>query len=72
VDVVVTDVVMPGVGGVELVSRLRRRDPDVAVVFVSGFTAENRQLPLNDRTLFVPKPYSAASLCEAIETVVAG
>ncbi|HEY2066998.1 MAG TPA: PAS domain S-box protein, partial [Gemmatimonadaceae bacterium] len=72
VDVVVTDVVMPGVGGVELVARLRRRDPSVAVVFVSGFTAENRQLPLDDRTLFVPKPYTVASLCEAIEAAVAG
>ena len=71
-DVVVTDVMMPRVGGVELVSRLRRRDPAMAVVFVSGFTAENRQLPLNERTLFVPKPYTAASLCEAIEVAVAG
>jgi two-component system cell cycle sensor histidine kinase/response regulator CckA len=72
VDVVVTDVVMPGVGGVELVSRLRGRDPAVPVVFVSGFTAEDRELPLNERTLFVPKPYSVASLCEAIEMAVAG
>lgn len=71
VDVLVTDVVMPRLGGVELVSRLRRRKPGVAVVFVSGFTAENRQLPLNDRTLFVPKPYTVASLREAIEAAVA-
>jgi two-component system cell cycle sensor histidine kinase/response regulator CckA len=66
VDVVVTDVVMPVLGGVEMVARLRAERPDVSVVFVSGFTAEDRALPLDERTAFVPKPYTIAALCEAI------
>ena len=68
-DVIVTDVVMPGVGGVEMVSRIRARVPDVPVVFVSGYTAEDRDLPLDPRTAFVPKPYAMATLCGAIESV---
>jgi len=68
-DVIVTDVVMPGVGGVEMVSRIRAREPGVPVVFVSGYTAEDRDLPLDRRTAFVPKPYAMATLCGAIESV---
>ncbi len=71
IDAVVTDIVMPGLGGVELVSRIREIAPAVPVVFVSGFTAEDRDLPLDERTQFVPKPYSIASLCDAITAVTA-
>jgi PAS domain S-box-containing protein len=69
-DAVVTDVVMPGLGGVEMVARLRAVAPDIPVVYVSGFTAEDRDLALDARTAFVPKPYSIATLCEAIAAVV--
>ena len=68
-DIIVTDVVMPGVGGVEMVSRIRSRFPDVPVVFVSGYAAEDRDLPLDARTVFVPKPYSMGTLCGAIDGV---
>ena len=71
IDVIVSDVVMPVLGGVEMVGRMRSVAPEVPVVFVSGFTAQDRDLPLDARTAFVPKPYSMASLCEAIEAVVA-
>jgi PAS domain S-box-containing protein len=70
VDVVVSDVVMPVVGGVELVATLRAVQPDLPVVFVSGYTAEERDLPLGDRTAFLTKPYTIEALCEAIEAVV--
>ena len=71
IGVVVTDVVMPVLGGVEMVGRMRLLAPEVPVVFVSGFTAEDRGLPLDARTVFVPKPYTLAALCDAIEEVVA-
>jgi two-component system cell cycle sensor histidine kinase/response regulator CckA len=71
IDVIVSDVVMPVLGGVEMVGRMRVVAPGVPVVFVSGFTAQDRDLPLDARTAFVPKPYSMASLCEAIEAVIA-
>jgi two-component system, cell cycle sensor histidine kinase and response regulator CckA len=71
IDVIVSDVVMPVLGGVEMVGRVRSVAPEVPVVFVSGFTAQDGDLPLDARTAFVPKPYSMASLCEAIEAVLA-
>ncbi|MEP7000300.1 MAG: PAS domain S-box protein [bacterium] len=72
VDVIVSDVMMPTMGGVEMVSRLRAIAPEVPVVFVSGYTADDRELPLDERTLFVPKPYTITVLCEAIDSLLAG
>ena len=69
---IVTDVVMPVPGGVEMVGRLRVLAPEVPVVFVLRFTAKDRDLPLDARTLFVPKPYTMTSLCGAIASVAVG
>ena len=71
IDVVVTDVMMPVLGGVEMVGRMRLLAPEVPVVFVSGYTAEDRGLPLDAQTVFVPKPYTLTALCDAIDGVVA-
>jgi PAS domain S-box-containing protein len=68
--VVVTDVVMPIVSGVEMVATMRAAQPDLPVVFVSGYTAEDQDLPLDDRTAFLTKPYTIESLCDAIAAVV--
>ena len=38
VDLVVTDVVMPHLGGIELARELRNRRPDLPVLFISGYT----------------------------------
>ena len=70
VGAIVTDIVMPTLGGVEMVARLREIAPTIPVVYVSGFTAEDRNLALDERTAFVPKPYGMASLCGAIAAVI--
>ena len=72
VSVVVTDMLMPIVGGVEMVARLRQQAPGLPVVFVSGFTADDQTLPLDERTAFLTKPYTIAALCDAIGTVMPG
>jgi len=70
VTVVVTDVVMPIAGGVEMVSSLRTHRPMLPVVFVSGYTAEDQDLPLDERTTFLTKPYTIDALCDAIGSVM--
>lgn len=45
IDVLVTDVQMPGTGGVALYEQVRRRWPGLPVAFVSGFAAEAATLP---------------------------
>jgi CheY-like chemotaxis protein len=68
--VVVTDVVMPILGGVDMVAKLREVESGLPVVFVSGYTAEDQDLPLDGRTTFLTKPYTIAALCGAIASVV--
>ncbi len=64
IDLVLTDVIMPGLNGRELVNRLRSDDPDLKVLFMSGYTDsildEYRGLPL------MPKPFSGPVLTQAV------
>ena len=71
VDVLLTDVVLPGKNGRELARELRAVDPELKVIFISGY-AENvitRQQPRDGATRYLPKPFSADSLLAEIETV---
>jgi two-component system cell cycle sensor histidine kinase/response regulator CckA len=67
-DCVVTDVVMPGLRGPELVERLRIDRPDVPVLFVSGYT--DRALGRLDlevpNTSFLEKPFEPKQLAAAV------
>jgi two-component system, cell cycle sensor histidine kinase and response regulator CckA len=54
VDVVVSDVVMPGMGGVELARELRSRRPALPVLLISGFIDAPRDLPPGITVLHKP------------------
>ncbi|MEC9433762.1 MAG: ATP-binding protein [Pseudomonadota bacterium] len=70
IDVIVSDVVMPGLDGPSWVKTARRKRPDVAVVFVSGYAegAFRRSLDGLEGFVFLPKPYSLSDLSAAIQT----
>ncbi len=64
VDLVLTDVVMPEMGGIELTGRLAQKWPRLKVVYMSGY-AEGDKLqygPPEFEQSFLPKPFSAESL----------
>jgi two-component system cell cycle sensor histidine kinase/response regulator CckA len=73
VDLLVTDVEMPGLSGESLVSRVRAQWPAMPVVYVSG---DSRFASLGDDqssiTRFLMKPFSPAELVEAAAAVLAG
>jgi signal transduction histidine kinase/ActR/RegA family two-component response regulator len=60
VDVMVTDVVMPGMNGRLLADRVRIERPTVQVVFMSGYTADEvlREGVLEDQVEFLQKPFT--------------
>ena len=62
IDLVVTDVIMPGCGGPELLSRLQVRAPALKVLYMSGYTEQSAAYKAGiDRGLpFVQKPFTAA------------
>jgi PAS domain S-box-containing protein len=66
--VLVTDVVMPGISGIELGGRMLDRHPETAVVLLSGYTADSLDLErlLERGARFVPKPLSSGELLRAI------
>ncbi|MDQ6612091.1 MAG: ATP-binding protein, partial [Gemmatimonadota bacterium] len=72
IDVIVTDVVMPRLGGSELVTRLRGERVDVPVLYMSGF-ARNAAIsdgPSAHRTRFLQKPFSVPALLHAVAELV--
>jgi len=60
-DMLVTDVAMPGMNGVELAAESRRHLPDLPVLYMSGF-AEERLWPRGGRNKVLRKPFGAAEL----------
>ena len=71
-DVVVTDVRMPGMTGPELVSHLRSSRPDIGVVFVTGYAdeAELSGISGDVEPTVLQKPVSEESLLEAVHQQV--
>ncbi|MCI9878821.1 PAS domain-containing protein [Methylobacterium goesingense] len=69
-DIVVSDVVMPGMGGVALAQELRRRRPDLPVLLASGYSHILAQEDAHGFEL-LHKPYSAEQLGQMINRIVA-
>jgi CheY-like chemotaxis protein len=72
-DLLVTDLVMPGIGGRELASRLGERQPGLRVLFVSGYGGEALALTgvIEPHEAFLQKPFSERSLLEAVASGLA-
>jgi PAS domain S-box-containing protein len=72
IDLLVSDVIMPGVSGVELSRRLRGLYPDLAVLLVSGYAGDEISLldDLGDHVQFLEKPFDAVSLTSAARSAL--
>ena len=71
IDLVLLDLTMPGLGGVETCRRLRQVAPGIPVVLSSGFAVEEAtaQMKGMDLTGFLQKPYLAADLLRMVEAI---
>jgi DNA-binding NtrC family response regulator len=67
IDLLVTDIMMPGIGGLELAQRLVARRPGLRVLFISGQITEEDISPnaLRTRTAFLRKPFKVGQLTQA-------
>ena len=72
VDLLLTDVIMPEMGGVELGRRVAALFPGIAVIFVSGYSEDSlgRQGVLEKGINFLRKPFSASDLLSKIREVL--
>ncbi|WP_338061651.1 response regulator [Sphingomonas panacisoli] len=69
-DLVVSDVLMPGQTGPEMVIGLVARRPDIAVLFVTGYAGEGAAADFGGRTV-LRKPFTIAGLEHAIAEAMA-
>ncbi len=71
-DLLITDVVMPGMSGREVMDRLRERKKDINVIFISGYTDNVilRHGIKEGEFEFLQKPFSADSLASKIRQVM--
>jgi DNA-binding NarL/FixJ family response regulator len=70
---VLLDLSMPDMNGLEAILEIRKRDPDVAIIVLSGFTADRMASPTLERGAdrYVEKGTPMEELLEATRTAVA-
>ena len=73
VDLVVSDVVMPEMDGPTLLKAMRERNPEVKIIFVSGYAEDafEKSLPENEQFAFLPKPFTLSQLVAAVKETMA-
>ncbi len=72
-DLLLTDVVMPRLGGVELAARLRETRPGLRVVFMSGYTERGAAFQdLGEGSTFLQKPFTPALLAHRVRDLLDG
>lgn len=71
-DLLLTDVVMPGMSGGQLAQAVRMLIPDLPVVFVTGHNADSavEQLRRDGGAVLLPKPYRRQALAAALQTAL--
>lgn len=74
IELLLTDVVMPGLGGREVADRVKQQRPLIKVLFMSGYTDDIilSHGVLDGSSAFIEKPFSAPKLLGRIRKVLAG
>jgi PAS domain S-box-containing protein len=73
IDLLVTDVVMPGTSGLELGRRIRLKREDLKILFISGYLdpsgTEESRVPIEP---LLPKPFTKLEMAQALRTLLDG
>ncbi len=69
IDVLLTDVVMPGLRGTDLAHQVQVLRPDIHVIFISGYAQSLPEAQIPKGAAFLQKPFRLASLAEQLKIV---
>jgi len=72
IDILITDVVMPGMGGRELAKKLMAMRPKIVVLYLSGYTEDAivNQGAFDPGTAFLQKPFTLQKLAQKVREVL--
>ena len=72
IDLVITDVVMPGMGGRQLVEHLAKSRPETKVLYLSGYTEDAivNEGSIESGTAFLQKPFTLQNLSRKVREVL--
>lgn len=72
-DLLITDIVMPGMDGIALALRVARDQPGLPILLITGYAAEQQRAHNLDEIIFdvVQKPFTLAQICHQAEEALA-
>ena len=72
-DLLITDIVMPGMDGIALALKVSKERPDTAILLMTGYAAERQRAHNMDALIHrvLPKPFSLRQICSAAEEALA-
>ncbi|MEO0254048.1 MAG: response regulator [candidate division WOR-3 bacterium] len=70
-DLIITDIKLPGISGLELLAKIQMQDPDIRSIVVTAYDSfETREKVKNlNADAFLPKPFTVQTLREAIKKI---
>lgn len=72
IDLVILDIIMPGIGGYETLKELKRIDPDIRVIISSGYSPKSPEGDTSDSAAsgFIKKPFNNAAILDTLRKVL--
>ncbi|MEN3045965.1 MAG: response regulator [Candidatus Hydrothermales bacterium] len=71
-DIIITDIKLPGISGLELLSKIQMHDPNIKSIVITAYDSfETREKVKNiNADFFLPKPFTVQTLKEAIRKLM--
>ncbi len=69
-DLLITDVVMPGMDGPTMAAKIRQNNPELKIIFMSGYTEDKLKDHMDANTFFLPKPFTLKQLAAKVKDVL--
>jgi two-component system, cell cycle sensor histidine kinase and response regulator CckA len=69
-DLLITDLAMPGMNGTELAVKVKERLPEIGVLYISGYAEELRQAGKIEEHAFLQKPFTPQALARKVREIL--
>ena len=70
VDLLLADIVMPGMDGPTVARTIREKNPALKIIFISGYTEDRLKDYMGPGIFFLPKPFTLKQLAEKVKEVL--